>query len=510
MIRLLPTAACLALVCCCSSISSAAERIVIGSKSYNEPIILGEMVAHLARQAGVDVFHRAELGGTQVLYQALLKGDIDFYFDYTGTLSKEIFAAEQIRNDDDLRAALAKKGIRMGEPLGFNNTYALGMKEARAAELGIKTISDLRQLAETDERVARLKFGVSDEFVHRSDGWPGLAEKYRLPFRVTGMDHNLAYRGLESGTLDVTDIYSTDAEVKYYKLRVLEDDLGFFPVYYCVALYREDLSRRAPAVIEAVQKLAGRIDNAEMAEMNARVQIDRVSESRVAAEFLQKELNVSIALPADERWKKIAASLYRTTLQHLMLVSVSLSAAILVAVPLGIIAFRRPRIGGFILGAIGIVQTIPSLALLVLLLPLFGVGAGPAILAIFLYSLLPIVRSTYQGLKDISGNLRESAIVLGLGDYARLRLVELPLASRSILSGIKTAAVINVGAATIGGLIGAGGYGAPIMTGLRLMDMSLILQGAIPAALLAIAVDSFFSYLERFFVPAGLRIKAAA
>jgi osmoprotectant transport system permease protein len=492
------------------SIATAQEKVIIGSKSFNEPIILAEMITHLARITGAEANHRAELGGTRIVYEALLKGDLDLYFDYTGTLTKEVFAGEQIRNDDELRAALEKRGVRMGQPLGFNNTYALGMKESRAAELGIKTISDLRILAEKNEEVAKLKFGVSDEFVQRNDGWPGLQEKYRLPFQIRGMDHNLAYRGIESGALDVTDVYSTDAEVRYYKLRVLEDDLGYFPVYYCVPLWRIDLEKRAPQVIEAVKQLEGKIDNAAMTEMNARVQIDRVSETRVAAEFLEKKLGVKVPLPADQRWKKIVDSLIRTTLQHLLLVSISLAAAILVAVPLGIIAFRRPRIGNAILSATGIVQTIPSLAVLVFMVPLLGIGVKPAIVAIFLYSLLPIVRNTYQGLKDISGNLRESAIVLGLDDYARLRLVELPLASRSILNGIKTAAVINVGAATLGGLIGAGGYGQPIMTGLRLQDASLILQGAIPAALFAIAVDAIFTYLERFLVPAGLRIKAGA
>ncbi|WP_238397665.1 ABC transporter permease/substrate-binding protein [Anatilimnocola aggregata] len=490
-----------------ASPADAQEKVVVGSKSYNEPIILGEMAAHLARQAGAQATHRAELGGTQIVYQALLKGDLDLYFEYTGTLLGEIFAGENLRTDDEIRAALATQGIRMGKPLGFNNTYALGMKEARAEELGITKISDLARLASTDKRVADLKIGVSDEFIHRKDAWPGLKERYHLPFEVTGMDHNLAYRGLDTGTLDVTDIYSTDAQVQLYNLRVLEDDLGYFPNYYCVALYREDLEQRAPEVVAAVKKLEGLIGNGAMTEMNARVQVDRQSESQVAAEFLKQKLDIDVPLPPDDRWQKLIRNLTRTTVQQLRLVVISLTAAILVAVPLGIIAFRRPRIGHIILGAVGVIQTLPSLAVLVFLVPLLGIGPAPAIAALFLYSLLPIVRNTYTGLRDITGNLRESATVLGLDDYARLRLVELPLASRSILSGIKTAAVINVGAATIGGLIGAGGYGQPIMTGLRLADTSLLLQGAIPAALMAIAVDSLFGFAERFIVPAGLQIK---
>lgn len=490
-----------------ASASPAAEKIAIGSKSYIEPIILGEMVAHLARQTGAEATHK-ELGGSAVVFGALLKGDIDFYFDYTGTLELEILKDEQIRGEGDLRAALEKRGVRMGQPIGFNNTYALGMKESRAAALGIKTISDLQLLAETNEEVKRLKFGVSEEFVSREDGWPGLKEKYRLPFEVTSMDHNLAYRGLETGALDIVDIYSTDAEVRYYKLRVLEDNKGYFPAYQCVPLWRIDLEERAPKVLEEVKRLSGAIDNETMLELNSKVRIDRVSESRVAAEFLNSKFGLNIPLPKEDFWKRLLINLARNTQQHLILVTVSLAAAILIAVPLGIIAFRRPRIGNFILGTVGVIQTIPSLAILMMLLPLVGTGVVPAITAIFLYSLLPIVRATYQGLKDISGNLRESATVLGLDDYARLRLVELPLASRSIMSGIRTAAVINVGAATLGGLIGAGGYGQPIMTGLRLGgDPIFLLQGALPAAILALLVDALFGYLERFFVPAGLLIK---
>ena len=140
------------------------------------------------------------------------------------------------------------------------------------------------------------------------------------------------------------------------------------------------------------------------------------------------------------------------------------------------------------------------------MIPLLGIGVKPAIMALFLYSLLPIVRNTYSGLKEIPDNLKESAIVLGLTRQARLYLVELPIASRSILAGIKTAAVINVGTATIGGLIGAGGFGEPIMTGLRLMDLSLLLQGAVPAALLAVVVQGLFELLERVVVPKGLRL----
>ena len=195
------------------------------------------------------------------------------------------------------------------------------------------------------------------------------------------------------------------------------------------------------------------------------------------------------------------------TLEHLTLVAISLGAAVSLAIPLGILAFRSTRAAPTILGVVGIVQTIPSLALLVFMIPLLGIGTAPAIVALFLYSLLPIVRNTYQGLHDIPPQIRESAEALGLSRTSRLRLVELPMASRSILAGVKTSAVINIGTATLGALIGAGGYGQPILTGIRLDDTGLILQGAIPAALLALGVQGGFDLADRFLVPRGLRIK---
>jgi osmoprotectant transport system permease protein len=195
-------------------------------------------------------------------------------------------------------------------------------------------------------------------------------------------------------------------------------------------------------------------------------------------------------------------------LEHLVLVGISLSLAIVVSIPLGILAARRQRLGHVILGVVGILQTIPSLALFVFMIPLLGIGGPPAIVALFLYSLLPIVRNTYAGLKDIPPAIIESAQALGLPGRARLRIVELPLAGRAILAGIKTSAVINVGTATLSALIGAGGYGQPILTGIRLDDIGLILQGAVPAAVLALLVQGLFELIERGLLPRGLRIQA--
>jgi len=482
-------------------------RVTIGSKSFTESVVLGDLLTHLAANAGARVEHRSELGGTQVLWKALLAGDIDAYVDYTGTIREQLLSdviksGVAVHSEADMRREMAKMHVVMSDRIGFNNTYALGMQEAAAEKLGIVKISDLRDHP-------TLKFGISDEFMERNDGWRPMAAKYRLPQQdIRTMDHNLAYRGLEHNAIQVTDLYTTDAEIEYYHLRVLEDDIGFFPTYYAMVLMRDDLAERAPKVAQSIMKLENAIDSKDMSAMTAGVRLDRQLESNVAAKFLNDKMNLGISYEAVSvlaKWQRFLGRLAKTTAEHMFLVTVSLSLAIAVAIPLGILSARNEAFGNTILGVVGVIQTLPSMALLVFMIPFFGLGAVPAIAALFFYSLLPIVRNTYAGLTQIPKATIESADVLGLGRGARLRLVELPLALPSILAGIKTAAVINVGTATIGALIGAGGYGAPILTGIRLSSIPLILQGAVPAAVLAIVVQFGFAFIERRCVSPGLQ-----
>jgi osmoprotectant transport system permease protein len=473
-----------------------APSVRIGSKTFTESVILGEIASQLMADAGIAATHRRELGGTQVLFHALEANELDIYPEYTGTITGEILAGKKVRGEEALRAELARRGVGMSRPLGFDDTYAIGMREDVAARLNIRTLSDLRNHPD-------LKLGFSNEFMERADGWPGLRDRYGLPHRdVRGLDHDLAYRALAAGEIQATELYSTDAEILAYKLRVLGDDRKFFPSYECVWLYRTDLPTRSPKALELLARLEGKITTAGMAAMNARAKIDRIPEDRVAAEFLGSNLGVDSRVIVEGPLGR----LLRRLGEHLTLVGISLAAAIVVAIPLGIAAARRPRLGSGILAVAGVVQTIPSLALLVFMIPWLGIGAKPALVALFLYSLLPIIRNTATGLRDIPASLRESAEALGLPPIARLRQIELPMAARAILAGIKTAAVINVGTATIGALIGAGGFGQPILTGLRRDDVRMVLlEGAIPSAVLALAVQAAFDLAERFLVPRGLR-----
>ncbi len=479
---------------CASGDSAAAAPVVVGSKAFTESVILGEVMAGVFVSTGARVEHRRQLGGSRVLWSALLADEIDAYVEYTGTLGEEIFGGRVSTDLAALREAVTAEGLRISAPLGFANTYAIGMSRQVADSLGIETISDLASHPE-------LQLGFSEGFMQRQDAWPGLRARYSLPHRnVRGLNHDLAYRALEAGELEVTDLYSTDAEIRHYDLRILTDDRDYFPDYRAVILYRAELES-SPALVGAIERLQGSIDTASMIEMNAASQIERQPETDVAMGFLRRQLGVT----ADRVASGFGDRLWDNTLDHLGLVIVSLTAAILVALPLGTLASRRPRLGRFVLSATGILQTIPSLALLVFLIPPLGIGAPPAIVALFLYSLLPIVRNTATGLTSIPQGLLESADALGLPRRARLWRVELPLASRPILAGIKTAAVINVGTATLGALIGAGGYGQPILAGIRLNDTSLILEGAIPAAVLALLVQGAFDLMERLVVPRGLR-----
>jgi osmoprotectant transport system permease protein len=475
-----------------------AVEVTVGSKTFTESVVLGEIAGGLARQAGANVQHRRALGGTRVLFEALRRGDIDVYPEYTGTIAAELLAGRSISSDAEMRTALAELGIAMSRPLGFNNTYGVAVTAAAAERLKLRTISDLA-------RHPALRFGFSNEFMDRRDGWTSLRDRYRLPQKdVRGLDHDLAYRGLESGGIDAIDVYTTDAEIGYYRLAVLEDDLRHFADYHAVLLMRADLVRRAPKVADALGHLAGALDERSMIALNGEVKLQRVPETAAASGFLARPFGIA-AETGEASWSE---RLLRHTLDHLALVAVSLAAAIAVAVPLGVVAARGARVGHAILAVAGVIQTIPSLALLVFMIPLLGIGGPPAMVALFLYSLLPIIRNTHAGLHDIAPPLRESAEALGLSPRAQLHLVELPLAARSILAGIKTSAIINVGTATLGALIGAGGYGQPILTGIRLDDTRLILEGAIPAAALALLVQGVFEVAERIVVPRGLRSRA--
>lgn len=493
--------------------ASDATPMRVGSKRFVESYILAEMVAQIARSEGAASEHEQGLGGTAVVFRALEDGSIDVYPEYTGTLA-EAAVKNGAADLGALRAALAPRGLAVSDSLGFENTYALAVSRAVATKLGLTKVSDLVDHPE-------LRVALSHEFVGRRDGWPGLVERYGLHFRVPkAIDHALAYEAIARGEADVVDVYTTDAKIARFDLVVLTDDRHFFPPYDAVLVYRADLPRRVPAFGKVLDRMRGAIDATAMQKMNARADLDGVPFAKVAADFLAAKKGSaeraaesprvpgSAASVGSERVGLLAGTLdvvRRHGPQHAMLVAVSLAMSIVVGVPLGILAYSRKRIGVAVLGIAGVVQTIPSLALFCFFIPLLGIGPVPALAALFLYGLLPIVRNTHAGLVSIPADLREAAVAIGLSPMERLRHVELPLASRTILAGIKTSAVVAVGSATIAAFIGAGGFGEPISTGLSLNDVTTILEGSIPAAGMALLVEGLFGVIERVVVPKGLR-----
>lgn len=468
------------------------QTVTVGSKKFTESYVLGEIAKKTLQDAGFKVEHKQGIGATGIVWTALTKGEIGAYPEYTGTISEEILKKPGL-NAAAMVDELQKQGIGMSKDLGFNDGYGIAMRRKEAERLGIKTISDLATHPD-------LKAGISHEYLARKDGWVPLAAKYGLTTKPDGVEHALAYAALSAGKIDLTDCYTTDAEIKRYDLTVLEDDKGFFPLYRATFLYRLDLPKKAVAALDA---LGGTIDEKTMIGLNA--EANRTKDYASAAALYFKGRGKAVTIHRDSLTEQILPRLW----EHLALVGVSLLAAVLVGIPLGIAAARPGPASGLILSLTGLVQTIPSLALFGLLVPLafFGIGLRTAIFALFLYSLLPIVRNTSAALRAIPPGLRESAEALGLPAAARLRLVELPMALPTILAGVKTSAVINVGTATIAALIGAGGLGQLIQSGLSLNDNETILKGAIPAAILALLVQGAFDLLERAVVSKGLRIR---
>ncbi len=473
----------------CLAQSQAAE-LRVGSKRFTESYILGEIVAQTARGAAdTTAVHRAGLGNTAILFAALRNGAIDVYPEYSGTIVQELLGG---RSGTDLAAinrALAPMGLAAGIPLGFGNAYALAVAAENPAASGIKSISDLAA-------ARHLRLGLSQEFLSRRDGWQALRQHYRLAQVPRGLDHGIAYEALASTHIDVMDVYTTDAKLRRHALRLLIDDRGFFPRYDALLLYRADLPQRLPAGWRALLSLEQKLSPQRMIELNAMVELDGLPFAAAAEAFAAG--SAPAAKPPRFTDRLLGDDFARLAGQHLLLVFAALALSVLAGIPLGVWSARSASAQAIILPAVGVLQTIPTLALLAMLIAwLDRIGMVPAVTALFLYGLLPIVRNTATGLATVPQGLPLAGAALGLPRSAILRLIELPLAARSILAGVRISAVINVGTATIAAFIGAGGFGERIVAGLAVNDRMLLLAGALPAAVLAIVIELLFSAGER-------------
>jgi len=465
-----------------ASIPLGAQTLTVGSKRFTESYILGEIVSQTARGA-----HKPGLGNTAILLEALKAGAIDLYPEYTVTIAREILKSEERLDLAAINEKLKPLGLAASIPLGFSNSYAIGMRRKDAERLGIRRLSDL-------PKHPALRFGLSHEFLGRRDGWPGLQSAYALPQKPRGLDHGVAYEALAAGEIDAMDLYTTDAKIERYAIVALEDDRNFFPAYDAVLLYRADAPSRFRKEFEALRSLEQRIDARTMVRLNARAELDKVAFADVAREYLGARVERRTGF-----WAALAAPDFgRLLAEHLGLVFGSLALAALVGVPLGLLAAKRSWLAQPVLVLTGLLQTVPSLALLAFLIPVTGtIGVWPALIALFLYALLPITRNTHAGIVGVPRGLIQAATALGLRPAEVLAKVEMPLAMPVIMAGVKTSAVINVGTATIAAFIGAGGFGERISQGLALNDHAVLLAGALPAALLALVVHALFELAER-------------
>lgn len=468
-----------------------AETIVVGSKSFAENYILAEAAARLLEHHGYVVERRQGLNGTKIAFEGLSNRAIDVYPEYTGTISEVILQRPELRSIGAIREALAEQGLDLLDPLGFDNSYGLAVTRKMSAGLGLLRISDLRAHPQ-------LRIALPHEFISRGDGWGGLKAAYGLPQVPHGIEHSLAYQAIDSAQVDVIAVYTTDGEIIRSGLVVLEDDLAYFPMYRAAFLTHEGLP---PDARNILNDLSGRIDNDRMRQMNLAALSADVSIEQVALEYLDEESLV----PAGSGPSPLVASLWRNTQRHLKLTALALLSAIIFGVGIAMAVHRHRPLSNTFLYFAGLMQTVPSIALLALMIPLFGVGQVPAVIALFLYSLLPIARSTITAMLAIPPGYRQVAAAMAMSRAQELRFVLLPLAMPHVIAGIRTAAVICIGTATLAAFIGAGGLGDPIVTGLALNDTRLILQGAIPAALLAVLTELLFGLAERWLVAPHMR-----
>lgn len=462
------------------------ETYVIGSKQHTESHILGELLAQTLETAGYTVDRKFNLGGTKIVFNALEQGDIHAYAEYSGTIQEVILKESRTLSLDEITDALAKLGIQTLEPLGFNNSYAMGIHEDLAEETGLTQISQLRDYP-------NLRFFFSHEFLEREDGYPSMKAHYGLPQSADGIEHSLALRAIVEREIDVTDLYTTDAEIDHFNLVVLQDDLEYFPKYLAIPIVRSDLPEEVKQLLNVA---ANSLSDATMAGLNYKVHIEERPAADVAKEFL-----ASLDVHSTHETSTLFDKLVERTVEHLYLAGIPLLAATIVALTISIAVYSIPWLSKPIAYVAGLLQTIPSLALLALMVPLLGIGTLPAIVALFLYSLLPIIRTTVTALSTVDPVLVQVADGLGYTRAQTLLQVKLPLSMPAIFAGIRISAILCIGTATLAAFIGGGGLGDLIFQGLQLDDTRLILIGAASAASMAIIVELLFEGVEKLIIP---------
>ena len=456
--------------------STSASEITVGAKKFTEGNITAYLIAQKIKQLFPDqkVKVLENLGGTGVVTAAIQSGEIDLYVDYTGTLIQTFKT-----NQRDLDEVLIKNNIYNIFKLGFNNANALGVR----MDSKLQKISDIKNSH---------RFGVAHEFHRRTDGFFNLIKHYQITSTPKVIDYSLLQHALLNNKLDVIEIYTTDAKIKKYNLRVLEDDKDFFPKYEAVLLANANFYKKNKLLLNKLkEELEQKITTKDATALNFLVDVKGLTYAKAAATQTGYKERIE---------SNTQNSIVPHLIEHVEYLLITVFICILIGVPLGVLATKSLFAERIILSIISIFQTIPSLALLVFLIPLFGLGKVTTIFALCFYGLLPIVKNTHTGIKQISKEFLEYSELISMKPLQKVLIVELPLAKHLIISGVKLTAIYTIGITVIAAFVGAGGLGTLIVTGLALNDTNLILLGAVPSALLALLVEFVFQKIIPLFV----------
>ena len=492
------------------------KEIIIGSKIFTENILLAEMLSLLLEENyNFKVKRKFNLGGTKLVFDSLRNKEIDIYPEYTGTGYTMILKMSGETHPKKTYKVVKKEFLNQFNliwslPLGFENTYALAVRNSDPRFKKIHSISQL------EGKTNLFEIGMGHEFMERKDGFSNFVKKYELNFeknKTWTMNQGLMYSALKNKKMDMIMAYSTDGRIKAFDLKTLEDDKRFFPAYEVAYLTRKDVLRQYPKIKKAFKELEGNITEKEMIFLNNQVDQLKYDSTQIVRNFLVKKnlLEDSIQNLTHQNWLDYYISkkeyFFKIFYEHLLLIFVSLFFALLLAVPIGLWASYNVKVEKTVFLIVNTLQTVPSLALLAIFIPFLGIGFLPAVVTLFIYSLLPIIRNTFEGIKNIDRVFISAGAGIGLSSWQILRYIQVPLALPMILAGVRTSAVIVVGTATLAAFIGAGGLGDPIFRGIATLNSKLIFLGAVPACLLAIFIDRLLAFLETVIIPKGLKLE---
>ena len=495
------------------------KKLIIGSKIFTENILLGEIIAQLLEQNyGFQITRKFNMGGTKLLFDALKTGSIDLYPEYTGTGYAMILKESKKLSPQATYTFVQKKFLKKYQmlwspPLGFENTYVLALRKNDSRFKNVSLNSDLEHLD------FPLKIASEHEFTERKDGWKLFKQSYKLKkATILSLNPSLMYTAIDNNKVDIIVSYSTDGRIQNYQLKTLKDDKNFFPSYLASYLTTKRLIKSQPELKEAFQALEGQISPQEMRELNRQVEQLKKSLPEVASHFLLKK---DLLKDIENKTKAQSLSLSQESLlsyyykkrgyffkilkEHLILVFTALFLALLFSFPLSLWAVYNKRVEKLLFFFVNILQTIPSMALLGALIPFLGIGFTPAITALFIYSLLHLIRNIFEGIKNIDSHSVEVSAGIGLNQWQTLRNIQIPLAMPIIIAGVRTALILLVGTATLAAFIGAGGLGDPIFRGIATLDSRLIFMGAVPACVLALFLDKSLNLVEKLLISKGLQ-----